>query len=132
MGCFMIRRANVVALSLLMFLFFSQRYTQILISLNHRRFEEQTFEQLEAFSYWESHVLQLVITNFRKEHLNNFSLHSKIGRVDVVYDDEIAWIRFDANPARYARMDYDLVFDSCMSYRYIEESLFPTVDKAHD
>jgi hypothetical protein len=128
----MMRRANVLSLSILVFLYFSHAYVHMLISLNQRQFEETTFIQVDTFSYWESLVLQKTIEAFRNERLTNFTLQSKLGQVVVVFDDEIAWIRFDSTPVRYARMDYDLVFDSCMSYRYIEASLFPTVDKAHD
>lgn len=128
----MLNKGSVLYYSILFYIFFTTSLSNIMIRLHFAYFESKNYISMEEFSYIESYVLQKTIQAFRKEKLKPFSLTSKLGDIEVRMDDEIAWIFYNFETKRYARLDYDLVFDTSMSYVYLEEGEFSFVDKVAD
>jgi len=103
-----------------------------MIRMHYAHYESKHYPSLEEFSYVESFVLQKTIQAFQEEQLKPFYLTSTLGEIDVRIVDETAWIFYNFETKRYARLDYDLVFNSCMSYVFLEEGEFSFVDKVAD
>jgi hypothetical protein len=74
-------------------------------------------------------VLIEIIQKFHTYKMEDFVYNSELGIVYIYFIDESTYIYFDFESSVYARLDYDLVFDSCYNYELINEGLFPVVDK---
>ncbi len=61
--------------------------------------------------------------------MEDFIVESSYGLVYITYLDEVAYIKFDFEKPVFGKLNYDLVFNSCINYEIIPEALFPTVDK---
>lgn len=123
------KRANLLLFFLILFLFFLELFEINLKILNQKTFELNNFKVINTFSYIESDILIKTIDKFYTYKLEDFNLETELGYVYVTFLDEVAYIKFDFAKPVFARLDYDLVYNSCVNYELIPEALFPIVDK---
>ena len=97
--------------------------------LNQKYFELNNYDYISTFSYIESDILIKTINNFYQYKLEDFVEKTELGSVYVNFIDEVAYIKFDFEKPVFARLNYDLVYNSCINYELIIEALFPVVDK---
>lgn len=123
------RKGHILIFYLTLFIVFLEIYTNNIIILNHKIYELNNLSSLEEFSYIESEVLIKIVKMFHEYKMEDFILESSLGIINVYFDDEIAYIKFNFNEPVFAKLEYDLVYDSCYNYDIISEALFPIVDK---
>lgn len=123
------KKANVLFIYLIFFMFFLEIYTINIAILEQKAYELKHIEYLSKFSFIESDILIQIINKFHEYNMDNFEIDTELGIVYVVFIDESAYIYFDYEIAVFAKLDYDLVYDSCYNYELINEALFPVVDK---
>lgn len=123
------RKGHILIFYLTLFIVFLEIYTNNIIILNHKIYELNNLSSLEEFSYIESEVLIKIVKMFHEYRMEDFNLESSLGIINVYFDDEIAYIKFNFNEPVFAKLEYDLVYDSCYNYDIISEALFPIVDK---
>lgn len=123
------KKANVLLFFLIIFVFFLELFELNIKILNQKYFEFYNSSYLNTFSLIESDILIKVIDQYYRYKLNDFDKETELGRVIVIYLDEVAYIKFDFENPVFARLDYDLVYNSCINYELIPEALFPVVDK---
>jgi hypothetical protein len=123
------KKANVLVLYLVYFIIFIEIYSINITILQHKIYENQYIYKLNQFSLIESAVLIEIIQKFHTYKMEDFVYNSELGIVYIYFIDESTYIYFDFESSVYARLDYDLVFDSCYNYELINEGLFPVVDK---
>jgi hypothetical protein len=128
----MSNKAAILYYTLLFYLFFILIFSDLMVRLHFAKIEFKQYPSLEMFSYIESFVLQETIQSFRREKLKPFIVNTNQGQVHVRFSDEVAWIFYDLDLKRYARLDYDMVFDSTISYVYLDLGEFSFVDKVVD
>ena len=97
--------------------------------LKQKQIELSQRDVLNDFSLIESEVLIQTIDKFYRYKMEDFIVESSYGLVYITYLDEIAYIKFDFEKPVFGKLNYDLVFNSCINYEIIPEALFPTVDK---
>lgn len=123
------KKANVLLFFLIIFVFFLELFELNIKILNQKYFEFYNSSYINTFSLIESDILIKVIDQYYRYKLNDFDKETELGRVIVIYLDEVAYIKFDFENQVFARLDYDLVYNSCINYELIPEALFPVVDK---
>jgi len=123
------KKANVLFVFLIFFISFIEVYSININILQQKAYEYKHIKYLNRFSLVESDVLIAVIEKFHKYKMEDFEINSDLGTVYVYFVDETSYIHFDFEISVYARLDYDLVYDSCYNYELINEGLFPVVDK---
>jgi len=123
------KKGYVLIFYLTLFIVFLELFMNNVKILNHKIFERVNMSRLEEYSYIESEVLIKVVKLFHEYRMEDFNIESSLGVVNVYFIDEVAYIKFNFNETVYARLDYDLVYDSCYNYDIISEALFPIVDK---
>jgi len=123
------KKANVLFVYLIFFIFFLEIYTINIAILEQKAYELKHIEYLSKFSFIESDILIQIINKFYEYNMDNFEIETELGIVYIVFIDESAYIHFDYEISVFARLDYDLVYDSCYNYELINEALFPVVDK---
>jgi len=123
------KKANVLFVFLIFFISFIEVYSININILQQKAYEYENIKYLNEFSLVESDVLIAVIEKFHKYKMEDFEINSDLGYVYVYFIDETSYIHFDFKISVYARLDYDLVYDSCYNYELINEGLFPVVDK---
>lgn len=98
----------------------------------HYEFERLNSRGIERFSLLESYVLTQTIKHFHA--YKNEELHFEFREGDVIVSliEETAYLYFDFENPIYAKLDYDLVFDSAINYVYIDESEYLLIDKNTD
>ncbi len=92
-------------------------------------YERIHYHHLERFSFIESFAIQKTIKQFHNYKFDPFIIETSLGEVYVVFIDESAYLHFDFENDVFAQLDYDLVYDSALTYDIIPEALFPSVDK---
>lgn len=104
----------------------SQEYQLILMQLNH---ESVHFKEMERFSITESYVLTHLVKQLHDYQLDdmNFTLDDVI--VQCRFIEESVYITYLYEIPIYARLDYDLVFDSALDYTYISSLEALQIDK---
>jgi hypothetical protein len=123
------KKGHILIFYLTLFIVYLELYVNNIKILNHKIFESVNIIKLEEYSYIESEILIEIIKMFHEYRMEDFTIESSLGRVNVYFVDEVAYIKFNFNEPVYARLDYDLVYDSCYNYDIISEALFPIVDK---
>lgn len=123
------KRASVLFVFLIFFISFIEVYSININILQQKAYEYKQIEYLNEFSLVESDILIEVIDKFHSYKMEDFEVESELGIVYIYFIDEISYIHFDFEIDVYARLDYDLVYDSCYNYELINEGLFPVVDK---
>lgn len=123
------KKANVLIIYLIFFIFFLEIYTINISILEQKAYELKHIEYLSKFSFIESNILIQIINKFHEYNMDNFETETELGIVYIVFIDESAYIHFDYDTSVFAKLDYDLVYDSCYNYELINEALFPVVDK---
>lgn len=123
------KKANVLYLFLTLFISFIELYTINVNILQQKAYEYKHIQYLNEFSLIESDVLIAIINKFHTYKMEDFEIVSNLGNVNIYYMDEIAYIHYDFEINVFARLEYDLVYDSCFNYELINEGLFPVVDK---
>lgn len=123
------KRASVLFVFLIFFISFIEVYSININILQQKAYEYKQIEYLNEFSLVESDILIAVIDKFHSYKMEDFEVESELGIVYIYFIDEISYIHFDFEIDVYARLDYDLVYDSCYNYELINEGLFPVVDK---
>jgi len=123
------KKAKVLFLYLLFFLLFIEIYSINIVILKQKAYEYKHIDYLTLFSYIESDVLIQIIDKFHVYKMENFEIETELGLVYIIFLDESAYIHFDFETSVFARLDYDLIYDSCYNYELINEALFPVVDK---
>lgn len=123
------KKANVLFVFLIFFVSFIEVYSININILQQKAYEYKHIEYLNEFSLVESEVLIEIIDKFHNNKMEDFEIDSDLGNVYVYFFDETSYIHFDFDISVYARLEYDLVYDSCYNYELINEGLFPVVDK---
>ncbi len=123
------KKGHILIFYLTIFIIYLELYTNNIKILNHKIFERVNLTRLEEYSYIESEVLIRVVKLFHEYRMEDFNIESSLGVINIYFIDEVAYIKFNFNEPVYARLDYDLVYDSCYNYDIISEALFPIVDK---
>jgi len=123
------KRASVLFVFLIFFISFIEVYSININILQQKAYEYKQIEYLNEFSLVESDILIEVIDKFHSYKMEDFEVESELGIVYIYFIDETSYIHFDFEIDVYARLDYDLVYDSCYNYELINEGLFPVVDK---
>jgi len=123
------KKGYILIFYLTIFIIYLELYTNNIKILNHKIFERVNLTRLEEYSYIESEVMIRVVKLFHEYRMEDFNIESSLGVINIYFIDEVAYIKFNFNEPIYARLDYDLVYDSCYNYDIISEALFPIVDK---
>ncbi len=123
------RKGNILFAYLIFLTIFIEIYTLNLKIITHKATEYKMILELNNYSFIESEVLIKTINRFQEYKMEDFIHESNLGLVYIYYFDEIAYIKYDFNKGVYARLNYDLIYDSCFDYEIIPEALFPIVDK---
>lgn len=123
------KKANVLFIFLIFFISFIELYSINIKILQQKTYEYNHIEYLTKFSFAESEVIIAIIDKFHKYKMEDFEINTELGIAYIYFIDEISYIYFDFETPVYARLDYDLVYDSCYNYELINEGLFPVVDK---
>ena len=123
------RKGNILFAYLIFLTIFIEIYTLNLKIITHKATEYKMILELNNYSFIESEVLIETIKRFQEYKMEDFIHESNLGLVYIYYFDEIAYIKYDFNKGVYARLNYDLIYDSCFDYEIIPEALFPIVDK---
>lgn len=123
------KRAQILLFYLVLFIVFIEGYSINIKIISQKAYEYSKISELNKFSFIESDIIIKVIDKFHKYKMEDFVFESELGLVFVYYLDEIAYIKYDYVKPIYARLDYDLVYDSCYNYDLIDVALFPVVDK---
>ncbi len=123
------KKANFLLFFLVLFVFFLELFEINIRILNQKYFELFNSSYINTFSFIESDILIKVIDKYYRYKFEDFVEETEFGRVYVTYIDEVAYIKFDFEKPVFARLDYDLVYNSCINYELIPEALFPVVDK---
>lgn len=123
------RKANALLFILILFLLFVELFQMNLKILNQRYFEFFNSKYLSQFSYIEANVLKQCIDLYYQYKMNDFVIETEMGDVYIYYIEEIAYIKFDFDVPVFAKLEYDLIYNSCINYEIISEALFPIVDK---
>lgn len=123
------KKGNLLLFYLVIFIFFIQLVDINIKILNQKYFEFHHSQSINRFSFIESFVIIETIKKFYDYKMDDFILDTELGQVYIYYFDEIAYIKFDFNSNVFAKLEYDLVYNSCINYELISEALFPVVDK---
>lgn len=123
------RKANALLFILILFFLFVELFEMNLKILNQRYFELLNSKYLSQFSYIEANVLKQCIDLFYQYKMNDFVIETEMGDVYIYYIEEIAYIKFNFDVPVFAKLEYDLIYNSCINYEIISEALFPIVDK---
>lgn len=123
------KKANLLLFFLILFLFFLELFEINVKILNQKIYELNNTYNISTFSYIESDILIKTIDKYYRYKLDDFNLETEFGNVFVTFLDEVAYIKFDFEKPVFARLSYDLVYNTCINYELIPEALFPIVDK---
>lgn len=123
------KKGYLVQFYLIIFIMFLSLYDINLNILKQKQIELSQRDVLNDFSLIESEVLIQTIDKFYRYKMEDFIVESSYGLVYITYLDEVAYIKFDFEKPVFGKLNYDLVFNSCINYEIIPEALFPTVDK---
>lgn len=123
------KNGNILFIYLSLFVVFIEIYTINLKIIEQKLIENRTIEVLLQQSMIESSVIVETVNKFHTYKMENFTFESELGMVYVYFADEIAYIKFEYEDDIFARLHYDLVYDSAYDYELIPEALFPIVDK---
>jgi hypothetical protein len=123
------KKASILFFFLIIFVYFLELFEINIKILNQKYFELNNYDYISTFSYIESDILIKTINNFYQYKLEDFVEITELGSVYVNFIDEVAYIKFDFEKPVFARLNYDLVYNSCINYELIIEALFPVVDK---
>jgi len=123
------KKGNLIFIYLLIFTLFLNLVDINLKIFNHKYYEFYHSKSIINFSIIESNVLRQTIDKFYRYKIEDFILETDLGTVYIYYFDEIAYIKYDFTLPVYAKLEYDLVYNSCINYDLIPEALFPVVDK---
>lgn len=123
------KKANLLLFFLILFLFFLELFEINVKILNQKIYELNNTYNISTFSYIESDILIKTIDKYYRYKLDDFNLETELGNVFVTFLDEVAYIKFDFEKPVFARLNYDLVYNTCINYELIPEALFPIVDK---
>lgn len=123
------KKGHILLFYLTLFIVFLEIYINNIKILNQKIYEVLNMPKLLEYSLIESEVLITVVRMFHEYKMDNFSMESTLGIVNIYFIDEVAYIKFNFDEPIFARLDYDLVYDSCYNYDIISEALFPIVDK---
>jgi len=123
------KKSNILLFFLIIFVFFLELFEINIKILNQKYFELYNYSYINTFSLIESDILIKVIDKYYRYKFEDFIEETELGRVHVTYLDEVAYIKFDFEKPVFARLDYDLIYNSCINYELISEALFPVVDK---
>ncbi|MHB8096588.1 MAG: hypothetical protein ACYDEI_02935 [Erysipelotrichaceae bacterium] len=123
------KKASILFFFLIIFVYFLELFEINIKILNQKYFELNNYDYISTFSYIESDILIKTINNFYQYKLEDFVEKTELGSVNVNFIDEVAYIKFDFEKPVFARLNYDLVYNSCINYELIIEALFPVVDK---
>lgn len=123
------KKAQILLFYLVLFIVFIEAYSLNIKIISQKAYEYLKISELNEFSFIESDVLIKVIHKFHIYKTDDFVYETDLGSVYVYYLDEVAYIKYDFEKSIYARLDYDLVYDSCYNYELIDGALFPVVDK---
>lgn len=123
------KKGHVLLFYITLFIVFLEIYINNIKILNQKIYEVLNMPKLLEYSLIESEVLITVVRMFHEYKMDNFSMESTLGIVNIYFIDEVAYIKFNFDEPIFARLDYDLVYDSCYNYDIISEALFPIVDK---
>lgn len=123
------KKASILFFFLIIFVYFLELFEINIKILNQKYFELNNYDYISTFSYIESDILIKTINNFYQYKLEDFVEITELGSVYVNFIDEEAYIKFDFEKPVFARLNYDLVYNSCINYELIIEALFPVVDK---
>lgn len=97
--------------------------------LMHATFETNNYAKLENFSIAESYVLTNLIHLLHTYQLENINYIINEVEIRCIFIDESVYITYLYETPIYAKLDYDLVFDSTMDYNYISASEALQIDK---
>lgn len=97
--------------------------------LMHTTFETNNYAKLENFSIVESYVLTNLIYLLHTYQLENINYIINEVEIRCIFIDESVYITYLYETPIYAKLDYDLVFDSAMDYNYISASEALQIDK---
>lgn len=100
-----------------------------MVIVSNLYYERAHYHKLERFSYIESYAIQKVVMQFNDYRFESIFIETSLGLVTIFFIDESAFLHFDFENEVFARLDYDLVYDSTLAYDIIPEALFPSVDK---
>lgn len=123
------KKANLLLFFLILFLFFLELFEINVKILNQKIYELNNTYNISTFSYIESDILIKTIDKYYRYKLDDFNLETELGNVFVTFLDEVAYIKFDFEKPVFARLNYDLIYNTCINYELIPEALFPIVDK---
>lgn len=108
------------------FLNFHRLNLDIVINFNY---EQSNLHRLETFSFIESYAIQRAISQFNDYKFDSIIIETSLGDVYINYVDETAYLHFAFENEVFAKLEYDLVYDSALAYDIIPQALFPSVDK---
>lgn len=115
-----------------LFLWITELLSDQAVIRMHASIEENRYPAMERFSLLESLVLSATIKNFHAYRFDPLTFKFTEGEVKVSFLDESAYLFFAFEEPLYARLDYDLVFDSALAYGFIDESEYLLIDKNPD
>jgi hypothetical protein len=123
------KKGQILLLYITLFIIFLELYINNVKILNHKVYEIINMSKIDEYSIIESEIIMKIVEMFHEYKMEDFVQDSKLGIINVYFIDESAYIKFNYENLIYARLDYDLVYDSCYNYDIISEALFPIVDK---
>ena len=123
------KSSSLITFFLYLFTQFISLYLTNIRIVSNLQYEIMLYNQLERFSYIESYVLQESISQFNRYKFDEIIIETNLGMVYVIFEDETAYIHYDFEKEVFAILEYDLIYDSALSYNIISEALFPSVDK---
>lgn len=123
------KKSYIILFYLFIFTAFLSLYEINLKILKQKQIEYLYRTYLINFSYIESEVLIQTIDKFYRYKMDDFVYESELGDIYIYFLDEIAYIEYRFESIIFAKLDYDLIYNSCVNYEIISEALFPVVDK---
>lgn len=123
------RKGNILLFYLVIFTFFLQIVDINIKIFNQKYYEYYHSKTITLFSIIESNVIIETIHRFYNYKMEDFILETELGFVYIYYFDEIAYIKYDFESPVFAKLKYDLIYNSSIDYELITEALFPVVDK---
>ena len=112
-----------------LFLIYTNIYVSIAQIVTHTRFEQEHYQEIQAFSLLESKTIYEIVKRMEDYKLDDFTLIYNNIHVKITILDELILIVYDLIEPIYARLDYDLVFNSSLDYQIISYETYEYLTK---
>ncbi len=123
------RSSNLLSFLIFLYIQFLKLYLTNLNIVSNIILEQAQYSRWERFSFIEAYAIQRTVKQFKDYRFDAIYFETSLGDVHIVFVDESAYLHFDFETEVFARLDYDLVYDSALAYDIIPEALVPSVDK---